>query len=279
MSLKRIVVISTAVIVLLVASFFIGTLYSPYGEVSKYGELMESQPAVAPELVGLEPSPAPRGAEFDSERMIIYNAYISLETTDINSVLAKIRDLAENYGGYVAGSSRSTYGVQATADVTIRVPKDKFHAAVQEIEGYGKVLDERTTSEDVTEQYIDLKARLENLESQEKRLQEILDMAKTVEEVLEVERELERVRGEIERFQGQINYLERSVAMSVIAVTLIEPPPPFTPSGVDWGETLETAISGFSAVLRGLIILTVSLLPIAIIAVLVYYVYKRRKQK
>jgi hypothetical protein len=211
--------------------------------------------------------------------MIIYNAYISLETTDINGVLAKIRDLAENYGGYVAGSSRSTYGVQATADVTIRVPKDKFHAAVQEIEGYGKVLDERTTSEDVTEQYIDLKARLENLESQEKRLQEILDMAKTVEEVLEVERELERVRGEIERFQGQINYLERSVAMSVITVSLIEPSPPFTPSGVDWGETLETAISGFSAVLRGLIILTVSLLPIAIIAVLVYYVYKRRKQK
>lgn len=279
MTLKKIVVISAAVIVLLVASFFIGTLYSPYGGVSKYGELMESQPAVAPELVGLEPSPAPRGAEFDSERMIIYNAYISLETTDINGVLAKIRDLAENYGGYVAGSSRSTYGVQATADVTIRVPKDKFHAAVQEIEGYGKVLDERTTSEDVTEQYIDLKARLENLESQEKRLQEILDMAKTVEEVLEVERELERVRGEIERFQGQINYLERSVAMSVITVSLIEPPPPFTPSGVDWGETLETAISGFSAVLRGLIILTVSLLPIAIIAVLVYYVYKRRKQK
>lgn len=279
MTLKKIVVISAAVIVLLVASFFIGTLYSPYGGVSKYGELMESQPAVAPELVGLEPSPAPRGAEFDSERMIIHNAYISLETTDINGVLAKIRDLAENYGGYVAGSSRSTYGVQATADVTIRVPKDKFHAAVQEIEGYGKVLDERTTSEDVTEQYIDLKARLENLESQEKRLQEILDMAKTVEEVLEVERELERVRGEIERFQGQINYLERSVAMSVIAVSLIEPSPPFTPSGVDWGETLETAISGFSAVLRGLIILTVSLLPIAIIAVLVYYVYKRRKQK
>lgn len=279
MTLKKIVVISAAVIVLLVASFFIGTLYSPYGGVSKYGELMESQPAVAPELVGLEPSPAPRGAEFDSERMIIYNAYISLETTDINGVLAKIRDLAENYGGYVAGSSRSTYGVQATADVTIRVPKDKFHAAVQEIESYGKVLDERTTSEDVTEQYIDLKARLENLESQEKRLQEILDMAKTVEEVLEVERELERVRGEIERFQGQINYLERSVAMSVIAVSLIEPSPPFTPSGVDWGETLEIAISGFSAVLRGLIILTVSLLPIAIIAVLVYYVYKRRKQK
>jgi hypothetical protein len=224
------------------------------------------------------PTPTP-GAVIPTERTVIYNDYVSLETSNIEGVLAKIRGLAEGYGGYVTGSSRSTYGTQAMAEITIRVPKDKFHEAVQEIETYGKILDERTTSEDVTEQYIDLKARLENLQLQEKRLHEILDMAKTVDEILNVEKELERVRGEIESLQGQINYLERSVAMSVITVRLIEPLPPFTPPGMDWGETFETALRGFFTVVRGLIILGVSLLPLAVIGVPAYYVYRRRKLK
>lgn len=211
--------------------------------------------------------------------MVIYKAYISLETSDIQGALNKIGALAERLGGYVAGSSRSTRGARATAEITIRVPKEKFHTAVSEIETYGKVLDEHTSSEDVTEEYIDLKARLENLKRQEERLREILDMAKTVKEVLEVERELERVRGQIESLQGRINYLERSVAMSIITVSLIEPPPPFTPPGMDWGETFETALRGFFAVVRGLIILALSLLPIAAIGVPAYWAYKKRKAK
>ena len=277
MSRRKVAAISLIVAFLLVASFFVGTLYSPYGglmESRTWGPQVAEYPMPTP-----TPTPAPKGTEYTQERMVIYNAYVSLETGDIEGTLAKIRSLTESYGGYVAGSSRSSYGMQATAEITIRVPKDKFHVAVQEIEGYGKVLDERTTSEDVTEQYIDLKARLENLQRQEKRLSEILDMARTVEEVLEVERELERVRGEIESLQGQINYLERSVAMSVITVSLKEPLPPFTPPGMDWGETFETALRGFFAVVRGLIILIVSLLPIIVIGIPAYYLYRRRKLK
>ena len=277
MSRKRLATISLIVAILLVASFFIGTLYPPYSWYAGF----ESKPLAPEEIMPTPiptPTPAPR-AVIPTERMVIYNGYISLETSDIQGLLAKIRALAEGYGGYVAGSSRSTYGVQAIAEITIRVPKDKFHVAVQEIETFGKVLDERTTSEDVTEQYIDLKARLENLQRQEERLREILGMARTVDEVLNVERELGRIRGEIESLQGQINYLERSVAMSVITVSLKEPPPPFTPPGMDWGETFETALGGFFAVIRGLIILLVSLLPLVVIGVPVYYVYRRRKLK
>lgn len=277
MSRKRLAAISLIVATLVVASFFIGTLYSPYGGFMgsrPWGPQVVEYPTPTP-----TPTPSPKAVEYTQERMVIYNAYVSLETRDIGGTLAKIRSLAESYGGYVAGSSRSSYGMQATAEITIRVPKDKFRTAVQEIETYGKVLDERTTSEDVTQQYIDVKARLENLQRQEKRLNEIVGMARTVDEVLNVERELERVRGEIESLQGQVNYLERSVAMSVITVSLKEPPPPFTPPGMDWGETLESALRGFFAVVRGLIILVVSLLPLIAIGFFAYYVYRRRKLK
>lgn len=211
--------------------------------------------------------------------MVIYNAYVSLETPNIEAVLAKIRLLAESMGGYVAGSSRSSFGTQAIAEMTIRVPKDKFRGAVQEIEGYGKVLDESTTSEDVTQQYIDLKARLHNLQKQEQRLREILELTRTVDEILKVENELSRVRGEIDSLQGQINYLERNVEMSLISVRLVEPAPPFTPPGMDWGETFQTGLSGLFFVVRGLIVLVVSLLPLFMIAAGAYYLYRRTRRK
>lgn len=257
------------------SSFLVGSFYFPQrGGLGLYQELPPKPVERATTIPAA--TPAPKAPE---ERMVIYEAWISLETSDIQGALNKIGALAERLGGYVAGSSRSTQGAQATAEITIRVPKENFRAAVSEIETYGKVLNERAFSEDVTEEYIDLKARLENLKRQEERLREILNMAKTVEEVLEVEKELERVRGQIESLQGRINYLERSVAMSVITVSLTEPPPPFTPPGMDWGETFEAALRGFFAVLRGLIILALSLLPIAAIGIPAYWAYKRRKAR
>lgn len=268
-------VISSVVVILLLASFFVGMLYSPYGPVG-----VETAPAVMPKAeTELAYSSRPGAQPTFQERLVIYNAYLSLETGDIQGGLGKIRRLAEDYGGYVASSSRSTYGMQSRAEMAIRVPKEKFHAAVQEIETYGKVLDEGTTSEDITQQYIDLKARLNNLQKQEGRLHEVLDLAKTVDEILKVESELARVRGEIDSLQGQINYLEGNVEMSLISVELIEPAPPFTPPGMDWGETFEIAIVGFFTVLRGMIILAVSLIPLAAVGVPAYYVYKRRKLK
>ena len=272
---SNMLIISSAIVILLLASFFIGMLYSPYGRIG-----VETPAAVISKTESVLPySPGPEGQPTTQERLVIYNAHVSLETTDIQGGLGKIRRLAESYDGYVASSSRSTYGTQSRAEIAIRVPKDKFHAAVQEIETYGKVLDEGTTSEDITQQYIDLKARLNNLQKQEERLHEIIDMAKTVDEILRVESELARVRGEIDSLQGQINYLQGNVEMSLISVALIEPAPPFTPPGMDWGQTFEIAIVGFFTVLRGMIILVVSLIPLAAVGVPAYYLYKRRKQK
>lgn len=275
MNKRKMLLVSIAIVVLLVVSFFVGTIYSPYGPMG-----VPSPPAVMTKTEGELPYPQVGEAQLTPrERVVIYNAYVSLETSDIQGTLARIRALAESYGGYVASSSRSTYGMQNRAEIAIRVPKERFHAAVQEIESYGKVVDEGTSSEDITQQYIDLKARLSNLLKQEERLREILDMAKTVDEILRVENELARVRGEIDSLQGQINYLEGVSEMSLISVMLTEPAPPFTPPGMDWGETFEIAILGFFTILRGMIILVISFIPLAVIGVPAYYLYKRRKQK
>jgi len=283
---NKIAAIASTILVLVVASYFVGGFYysaTPYSQPAILGPVA-SVPGAAPvtltTVASLTTMTATVGAEaVAQERMVIYNGEISLETSHIEDTLAKISALAEGYGGYVAGSSRSNYGTQATAEITIRVPKDKFRTAVQEIETYGKLLGENTSSEDVTEQYIDLKARLDNLQKEEQRLRDILTMATTVDDILKVEDELTSVQGDIESLQGQINYLEGNVEMSLISVSLTEPAPPFTPPGMNWDETFQTAITGLFIVLRGVIIIAVSLIPIAIIAVSVYYLYRRRKRK
>lgn len=274
MNRKKIVVVSFGIVALLVASFLVGTIYPYYGFTRG-----ESTPSVMTQTEGVTVySEGAKDQSTPQERLVIFNAHLSLETVDIPGAIERIRGLAESYGGYVAGSSRSTYGMQSRAEITIRIPKDRFRAAVQQIETYGKVIDEGTTSEDITQQYIDVKARLNNLQKQEERLREILDMAKTVDEILRVENELERVRGEIDSLQGQINYLEGNAEMSLISVSLAEPAPPFTPPGMNWGETLEIAILGFFTVLRGMIILVVALAPMVVVGIPVYYFYKRRKR-
>ncbi|MCZ7372153.1 MAG: DUF4349 domain-containing protein, partial [Candidatus Methanoperedens sp.] len=149
-----------------------------------------------------------------------------------------------------------------------RIPQKNFYSAVEQIESLGTVRSKEIKGQDVTEEFIDTGARLGNLEKQENRLSEILKMANTVKDVLEVEHELERVRGEIERLTGRLNYLNQSVEMSTITVNAAEPVP-FTGESRGITEALREAFRGFIESIRGLIIFTGFILPITIYLILV----------
>jgi hypothetical protein len=268
-----------AIAIVFATAFFVGSFLISDSPVVTY----RGDSASGPRIISEAPAPIPASESIDyvtvQDRMIIYNGYISLETDDIDGTLNRIRSLAEGYNGYVAGTSRSMIGNQALADITIRIPQNRFRSTIDDILTYGKVLDERSTSEDVTEQYIDLKARLKNLKILEESLADLLNRTATIEEILKVEQELARIRGEIDSLQGQLNYLERNVTMSMIKVSLREPSS-FTPPGMDWGETFETAIRGLFAVISGLIILIIAILPlIVIIGIPAYYLQRRKRIK
>jgi hypothetical protein len=277
---NKLILSITAIVIVFAAAFFVGSFLISDSQVFTY----RGDSASGPRIISEAPAPISDSKSIDyitvQERMIIYNGYMSLETDDIDGTLKRIRSLAEGYNGYVAGTSRSMIGNQAIADISIRIPQNRFRSTIDEILTYGKVLDERTTSEDVTEQYIDLKARSQNLEILEQSLTDLLNRTATIEEILKVEQELARIRGEIDSLQGQMNYLERNVTMSMIKVNLREPPSPFTPPGTDLGETFETAIRGLFAVISGLIILITAILPlIIIIGIPAYYLQRRKRSK
>ncbi len=203
-------------------------------------------------------------SDADAERKIIQRASLSIEVANFTtSEEAMIRAVARS-NGYISDSyAYVTETGRHRGEITIRVPKDAFIALIAELELLGRVQTKHLSGEDITEEYIDLQARLNNSRRQELRLLEILELAETVEEVLEVERELARVRSEIEQMTGRLTYLENRVELATITVSLIEPEP-ITQS---WGirDALRAAFTGFVNVIRGMIIAIGYLAPIIIL--------------
>lgn len=214
-------------------------------------------------------------------RKVITTSDVSLEVKNTSEAVDSIASIAIEYDGYVSTSSvyDTYYGDSESMSgyITIRVPSDEHDNALDRIEALGKVTSKSTSGVDVTEEYIDVEARLSNLQKQELRLQEILEMATTVEEVLEVEKELGRVRGEIESLTGRLNYLNDRIDFSTITVSVSEPRN-ITHS---WGlrDALSDSVRGFIGSVNGIIIFIGVAIPIvvflAVVGSIVIFVKRR----
>ena len=150
------------------------------------------------------------------QRKVISSATLSIKVKVVEEAVPQIRTIAEGMGGFVEQLSSSGSAGRQRASITIRVPQDQFFTALERIEALGEVQSKNLGSEDVSEQFIDLEARLKSSLREEESLLSLLGRSGTVSEVLAIERELARVRSEIERFQGQLNFLERRVALATI---------------------------------------------------------------
>ncbi len=212
------------------------------------------------------------------ERKIISNAYLQMEVKSAESAVNKMTNITRAHGGFISSSSLSNIGGRNNGQVTLRVPQTDLYPAIEEIEALGKVGSKQVSGQDVTGEFIDLDARLGNLKKQELRLQEILKTAVTVKDVLEVEHELERVRGEIERLTGRLNFLNQSVEMSTIMVSAVEPAS-FISDGSGVAETLRQAAGGFIESLRSIIIFTGYLIPVLLFIALILFAALDIKRK
>jgi hypothetical protein len=221
-------------------------------------------------------APSARGAPAP-EQKVIKTSYMSLEVSDFRAAADTVDSIARTHGGYTSDSSVRDYAGRKVGYVTVRVPTEKFEDAVKEIETVGDLKEENISLEDVTEHYIDLKARLDNLKRQEERYLDILDMATTVEDVLKIETQLERIRGDIESLQGSLNYLDNRIDLSTIQVQLSEPEKVVHESGLR--RAFNEAVDGFLAAIRGIIIFLGYFVPIAVFLTLLslagLYVYRK----
>ena len=207
------------------------------------------------------------------ERKIIRNATLTLEADDPSKAVQRVASVAESRGGFVVtsesrqqGGSRGSKGYEVFT-VEMRVPAAQFDAALAEIRAAaGSVTAQKITGKDVTEEYIDLEARLRTQRALETQLMEIMKGADEVADAIAVQRELTNVRTEVERLEGRRRFLENQSSLSTISVT-VEPHAPlvsttgfFHSLGRAFGDGVDVA----ATITLFLIRLLLALIPIAV---------------
>jgi hypothetical protein len=177
--------------------------------------------SIAPVTVPEKSQPDPTTA---ATRQIIYRATLVLHVEDFSATEAKIKSLIQTSGGYVAQFREDRpYGAQRGGHWTVRIPVPQFHRFVEETGRLGISQRREIQADDVTEEYVDLEARLKNKQQLEARLLELVaKRTDEIKEVIAVEAELSRVREEIERMQGRLRYLADRVAMTSVDITAYE---------------------------------------------------------
>lgn len=166
-------------------------------------------------------------ANGQADLLIIKTGSLVLQVTGIDAALAAASQQVTALGGYVSGSERDGDGESDQASVTFRIPAASWEQALTGLRSLGtKVLFERAATEDVTDQVVDLGARIRNMETTETALQGIMDRAVDIEDVLAVQAELTTVRGQIEQATAQKTHLEAQAAMSTLTVTFSLKPDP-----------------------------------------------------
>jgi hypothetical protein len=247
------------------------------GCADRKAEAPAAAPAPGPATVATEMADAPTRAddvpeskETESARMVIRTARIELRAETPAEVVARAIRVAEEAGGFVSGSQASGTGEdieQTTA--TLRIPATAFERVLDTLRHEGDLLHESLGGEDVTDQYVDLSARLRSQQTLETRLLEILGKVQTVSETLEVEGQLTRVRTEIERLDAQRRTMEDRVALATVELVVSSP----VRHGARGAESvtskidraLDDAGSIFIGVVTGLIRIFGALLPLALV--------------
>lgn len=202
------------------------------------------------------------------DRKVIHNARVDLVVDDFGSVGGEVRALVLKHGGYIASSQiAGSAGEPRTGRWTIRVPVGAYDALLAESEGIGQVREMESSSQEVTAEFVDLQARIRSKSSEEKRLLEHLEEALNLDNTLRIERELTRVRGEIERLQGRLTVLGDLASLSTVTLTVSEikdyvPAPTQEPGyAAQLSRAWHGSVAGLGGFLTALSVVLVTLTP------------------
>jgi len=227
------------------------------------------------------------------ERMIIWNATISLTVENTQDSIDAVQAIARSVGGYTIGSESWLSKDQLVATLTIRVPAEQFEHTMAQLRDLAvEVNRESANSEDVTDQYVDLQSRLRHLQAKETELLKFLGEAEDTEAVLAVYEHLDEAQAEIEQVKGRMAYLEKLSAMATITVELypkeVEPPlveQKWTPARTmrDAARALVDALKNLGDIVIWFIvyllpILLLLILPVLFIVWIVRRLLRRRRR-
>jgi len=159
-----------------------------------------AQPAAGAGAIRMEPA----------QRMLVRRGDLAAEVEDLTPPLVRSHSLTESLGGYIAAESRD----DRTLNVSMRVPEPKLDVALDSLAQLGTVKSRRVSSQDVTEESIDVQARIASLSAERDQLRNLLDKAANINDVFTIERELARVQGDIDSLEHRLDHLKNTSALA-----------------------------------------------------------------
>ncbi len=266
---------------MMAASYDMGAANAPAEEV-------EMEFDDAEELVTV--SDAATAAEEPSEH-IVRNAYIEIVTSDFDHDLLLTQTAVTDQGGQLSSSntSQNRSGTR-NAYLTARIPAEHLDRFLETLEtATGRITQKDVSAENMTEQYKDLRGRLDNATVQRDRLRELLDQAENVSDLMQIERNLTEAQSTVEALTGQINHLDQSVSFSTVSISLNEETPAQSVRQTDGGflnrlkNGMSLSLRAFGEFLQNLCLFLVMALPWAavpaVILFMIHLILKTRKEK
>ncbi len=213
-----------------------------------------------------------QAAPVQQERLIIRNGTLSITVEDTEKTISQIGSLAESMNGWVVSSNSFEYGSGVRGSIQARFPAENFNQVMEEIQTLAIEVESVSSSgQDVTDEFVDLGARLKNLEATADRVRAFLLDTDNVEEALAVNIELSRLEGEIEVIKGRMQFLSQSATYSTISVE-IYPDAVAQPIEIErWlpAEVAEGAVEALAETMQGIanfvIWLVIYIIPVALV--------------
>jgi uncharacterized protein DUF4349 len=205
----------------------------------------------------------------DLGNRIVRTATVDLEVGEarLNDAIDRATDVVTRAKGIYVGSSTSVpAGEPASGQVTFRVPVDAFEPVLRELKGLGTYRGERSSTEDVTNQYVDLNAQLTAWRAQERVYLRLLGRARSVADVIAVQNQLQQVQSNIERLQGQVNHLEDQSSFSTIVLQLREPGAAVGRPAGRLARAWSTAVNGLGVMAAAILVGVIWLTPVVVLA-------------
>ena len=273
------------------------SMTAPQGTYDMKSGVMMAEPTMGRAGVTIEdsamelmPVPPTTGEGFtpDVDRTIVKNASLAILVKDTRQTVTQITEMVKDQAGFVTAANiyENQYekGV-IHANMTLRVPVDQLENTMAKIRGLAdKVTADTLTADDRTEQKIDMEAQLKNLRATEEQLLSIMRQATTVEDTLQVQKELNNVRSQIERLQARLDNLTGDAAMSTLTVSISTKEsdlPIVDPGKRTFLEEIKLAVKDAVSLYRELLVASIRLVilagPVLLIAGIGYWFYKRKK--
>lgn len=175
-------------------------------------------------LQALEEAPPSKDDSNTDTRKLIARGSVQIESEKPEEYRTMLSSLAKETNSYVSSEDESSYNNTKRYTMTVRIPSKNFNLFVDKLENEkGKIISKSISVEDVTAEFLDTQKRIENKKTLESRFISLLKNAKIMKDIIELEREINEVRNEIESMEGRIKYLANQVSFSTLDLTISSP--------------------------------------------------------